>query len=214
MIRVGIADSGIEGHVTGAVDVSLTGSLEPPRTPRDRCGHGSKLAALIAAPHVELLDARIFDDELRTSALRVAAAIDWLIERRARVINLSIGLREDREVLRDACARAVATGVLVVAAAPARGAPVFPSSYPGVVRATGDARCKPGEVSWLEEARAEFGGCVHNADDTLRGASVGCANVTAALAALLANHPHFSNEDALAALRAVSVYRGAERRSR
>jgi hypothetical protein len=215
VIRVGIADSGIDGgarwRVVEAVDVSPSGAIEAPSVPRDLCGHGTAIAALIASPTIDLLDARIFDRALRTSAVRAAAAIDWLVEQRVGVINLSIGLREDRDVLRDACARAVASGVLVVASAPARGAPVFPASYPGIVRATGDARCKPGEISWLDGPTADFGGCVRADDDAIRGASVGCANVTAAIAAWLARNPHSVNEDALEALRRSAKYQGAER---
>jgi len=216
MIRVGIADSGIDGmaraNVVAAIDVSPAGTVELPREPRDRCGHGSMIGALIAAPTIELLDARIFDDALRSSAVRAASAIDWLVKERARVINLSIGLREDRDLLRDACARAVASGILVVAAAPARGAAVFPASYPGVVRATGDARCKPGEISVLDGAIADFGACVQSGDDSIRGASVGCANVTAAIARWLATNVLASHAEALAALRASAIYHGPERR--
>jgi hypothetical protein len=215
VIRVGIADSGIDGaargRVVAAVDVSPSGEIEVPSLPRDLCGHGSTIAALIASPTIELLDARIFDRALRTSAVRAAASIDWLVEQHARIINLSIGLREDRVVLREACARAVAGGVLVVASAPARGAPVFPASYPGIVRATGDARCKPGEISWLDGPTADFGGCVRAGDDATRGASVGCANVTAAIAAWLAKNPDAADEDAVEALRRSAKYHGPER---
>jgi hypothetical protein len=213
---VGIADSGIDGaaraRVAAAVDVSPSGTIESPSEPRDRCGHGSTIGSLIAAPSVELLDARIFDEVLRTSALRAASAVDWLVKEGARIVNLSIGLREDRDVLRDACARAVASGVLVVAATPARGVAVFPARYPGVVSATGDARCKSGEISWLAGTTADFGACVQSGADAIRGASVGCANVTAAITSWLAANPEADNDEALAALRAKAVYRGPERR--
>jgi hypothetical protein len=183
-----------------------SGTIEPPRSPRDHCGHGTRIAQLIAAaPGVELIDARIFDESLRSSAVRAAAAIDWLIVQRARLINLSFGLELDRDVLRAACARAVERGVLIV---------VFPSSYPGIVRATGDARCNPGEISWLAGPLADFGGCVRTVDDSFRGASVGCANVSAAIAAWLTANPHGTNDEALAALRERAEYRGPERRIR
>lgn len=216
MIRVGIADSGIAGaastHVRSRRDFSLPG--EPfPAEPRDPAGHGSRIAAIVAgAGGVELLDARIFDARLRTDARAAAAAIDWLLESGARLINLSFGLREDRAVLREACARAAAAGVLLVASSPARGQPVFPAAYPEVLRATGDARCARGEISWLGSAQADVGAHVRSLDGEVAGASMGCAHACAALAAWFCAHPQGSNAEAIAALRAGARYRGIERR--
>ena len=119
MIRVGIADSGVDGAAAAKViaraDFFAAGTMIGTNDlPRDHAGHGSALAAVIAeADGVALLDARIFDASLRASAAQAAAAIDWLVESGARLINLSFGLREDRGVLREACARAVSGGVLL-----------------------------------------------------------------------------------------------------
>ncbi|MFM7274424.1 MAG: S8 family serine peptidase, partial [Gammaproteobacteria bacterium] len=189
-------------------------SGEPfPAEPRDPAGHGSRIAAIVAEDGgVELLDARIFGAGLRTDAARAAAAIDWLVAEGARILNLSLGLREDREVLRDACARAVAAGALLVASSPARGGKVFPAAYPGVLRATGDARCAPGEISWLGSTQADAGGHVRSLDGEVAGASMGCARVTAALARWLGAHPGASNADAITALRVQARYIGPERR--
>jgi subtilisin family serine protease len=174
-------------------------------------GHGPALAKLLLAdPRVELIVARVFGDALVTSAAQLAAALDWCAEQGARVANVSAGLREDREVLRRAVAKALAGGVIVVAAAPARGAPVYPAAYPRVVRATGDARCAPGEWSWLGSAQADFGAHVRAGD--VRGASAGCARVCAHLAAQLADG--LAPAAALAALRERAHYRGVERRFR
>jgi hypothetical protein len=221
VIRVGIVDSGIDGparaRVAGAAEfppAATTRDAQPSGDgPRDLCGHGSRVGAIVAAtPRVVLFDARVFFDTLLTSAAQAAAAIDWLLECRVRLINLSFGLREDRAVLREACARAVDGGVLLVAASPARGAAVFPSAYPGVLRATGDARCAPGEISWLDTAQADFGAHPRSADGLLAGASAGCAGVSAALAALLASAPSQDNPALLAALRGQARYTGPERR--
>ena len=109
----------------------------------DRLGHGSCLLDVVAAhaPAVKFAIAQVFHDRMVTSAVLVAAALDWLAERKVRVINLSLGLRQDRGVLRAACERAVADGIVLCASTPARGEPVYPASYPGVMRMTGDARC-------------------------------------------------------------------------
>jgi hypothetical protein len=60
-------------------------------------------------------------------------------------------------VLAAAVARAIASGCIIVASMPARGAVVYPAAYPGVIRATGDARCAPGELSCL--GPGFFGAC-------------------------------------------------------
>ncbi len=219
MIRVGIADSGV--NATAGVNVVARADFLVAATPpslredrRDPAGHGSALAAVIAAAgEVELLDARIFDASLRTSAAQAAAAIDWLVCQGARILNLSFGLREDRAVLREACARAVDAGVLIVASAPARGDPVFPASYPGVLRTTGDARCAAGEISWLGTAQSDAGGAPRTPCDRVAGASAGCAHVCAALAQLMTLHPRAARDDVLDALKRNARYHGPERRS-
>jgi subtilisin family serine protease len=216
VIRVGIADSGIAG--AASAHVCAHGDFHPPgepfpAEPRDPAGHGSRIAAIVAeAGGVVLLDARIFGANLRTDAMCAAAAIDWLVAQGARIVNLSFGLREDRMVLREACLRATAAGVLLIASSPARGEPVFPAAYPDVLRATGDARCARGEISWLGSAQADVGAHVRSLDVEIAGASMGCAHVCAALAAWFRAHPEGSNAEAVAALRVGARYQGIERR--
>ncbi len=98
----------------------------------DPAAHGSVMAAIILAqaPEVRLLNAQVFYGTEPVAPAAVAAALDWLAQAGARVINLSFGLREDRPVLRAACEQAVAHGVLLVAAMPVRGEPVFPPAIP------------------------------------------------------------------------------------
>lgn len=161
---VAIVDSGIDlaqiGNsplVAGAVRFVVSGDarrpgmqLLPPLP--DPVGHGTDVARLIlaAAPGASLLSAQVFADRRPVSADAVAAGILWGVAQGAQLINLSLGLREDRWALRHACAAAQAAGVLLVASSPARGGPVFPAAYPGVLAVTGDARCAPGEWSLIE----------------------------------------------------------------
>lgn len=146
----------------------------------DQLGHGSALLEVIAgqAPAADFAIAQIFTERLTTTPAQVAAAIDWLVEQQVDLINLSLGLRNDREVLRNACERAVAAGVIVCASSPAKGDPVYPSAYPGVFRMTGDARCSgPEQLSCLKTQYADFGGYV-KARNGVIGASAGCAQLT------------------------------------
>lgn len=193
-VRVGLIDSGVSGAAAQAVVAARRFVLsaedvqeQPPLD--DTFGHGSTLAGLIlhAAPAVQLVSAQVFAQGVTTPAA-VAAGLRWTLAQGVQLVNLSLGLRHDRTVLRAACAEAQAQGVLLIAAAPARGGPVYPAAYPGVLRASGDARCQPGEFSWLATAQVDIGACPRGLDDSPTGGGASCAaaRVTGLLAAYLA----------------------------
>jgi subtilisin family serine protease len=161
---------------------------------------------------LEICAAQVFDQKLSCSPRQVAEAVHWLIDQEVRLINMSFGLREDRPVLRLACEAAVAAGICLVAASPARGDPVYPAAYPGVVRATGDARCQEGEIACLDTAQADFGGYPGNPQSVFVGASAGCAAVCVALAELAVDNPKLSAAELARRLTREAHYRGPERR--
>lgn len=161
---------------------------------------------------LEICAAQVFDKKLSCSPRQVAEAVHWLIDQEVRLINMSFGLREDRPVLRLACEAAVAAGICLVAASPARGDPVYPAAYPGVVRATGDARCQEGEIAWLDSAQADFAGYPGNPQSVFVGASAGCAAVCVALAELAVKHPPINAAELSRKLSRVAHYQGPERR--
>lgn len=149
----------------------------------DPIGHGTVVAGILASSPrpVRLLIAQVLNERGRSTAAALATAVDWAVERRAQLLHFSLGLARDRAVLSAAIGRAVATGVLVVAAAPARGVATYPASYPGVIRATGDARCGREQISYLGTATADFGACpMHRSKSgqATRGASVGAAHLS------------------------------------
>ncbi|WP_446731499.1 subtilisin-like serine protease QhpE, partial [Pseudomonas soli] len=118
--------------------------------------------------------------------------------------------RQDRPVLRLACAEAVAAGVLLCASSPARGEPVYPASYPGVIRVTGDARCAAGQWSWLDTPQADFGAAVGAAG--VAGASLACAAFTGRVAALLREEPGMTRQALLHWLEQHAAFVGPERK--
>lgn len=200
-VRIGIVDSGwSHPGTTPAPPVADSASFHldgkairiAAATP-DRLGHGSRIAAVIQAqaPAADLLIAQVFIDRLTTTAAQVAAAIDWLVAARATIINLSLGLREPRSVLGAACERAGRAGVILCAAAPARGAAVYPAAYPEVLAVTGDARCTRHEFAALGAAHADFGAHVRPLDGSLdgAGASMACAHFSGLLARRLIEGP-------------------------
>ncbi|MEX5344259.1 S8 family serine peptidase [Pseudomonas sp. I2] len=184
---------------------------EGPALP-DQLGHGSAVLGCLQtqAGDMPVLLAQVFGQQWSTSALQVAAALLWLVEQGASVINLSLGLHQDRPVLRQACDEALATGALLCASSPARGGPVYPASYPGVLRITGDARCAPGQWSWLGSAQADVGGYVGGRG--LAGASLACAAVSGQVAAWLRECPGLDRQQVVERLRAGACFIGPERR--
>lgn len=187
----------------------LCGDLEP-----DALGHGSAVIEAIArrAPGAQVCVAQVFDRRGVTSAWQLGAAIGWLVSTGVRVINLSLGLRHDREMLREACAFAVEQGVLLCAASPAQGQGVYPADYPQVLRVTGDARCASDQWSWLNSAQADFAACVQGSRPGQSGASLGCAALSGHIAGYLQEQPAASNAQIIQWLQTHAHYHGPERR--
>ncbi|MDE2356041.1 MAG: S8 family serine peptidase [Alphaproteobacteria bacterium] len=147
-------DGAIVGMIDGGVGASPVFShahIEQrgfaPGGPR-ATGHGTAVASLIvgeagafhgAAPGRTLLAADIYGgQEAAGSAQAVVAALDWLVSRRVKVINMSL-VGPPNALLARAVAAAEARGVLIVAAVgndgPAAPAP-YPASYSGVIAVT------------------------------------------------------------------------------
>jgi subtilisin family serine protease len=209
MILVGVVDTGIAPSLHRSIAAARAFGGAPAG---DAASHGTAVAGIVLyhAPHARLLSAQAFGPGGRAEAAAVAEALRWLIAERARLVNLSLGLPRDREVLRAAVADALAAGLILVASTPARGASVYPAAYPGVLRVTGDARCGPAEVSALGGVPADYGACARNLDGRPGGASLAAAHVTGLLAAGL----EAAETDATSVLSRAVRFRERERRVR
>ena len=226
-LAVGLLDSGIAppltDHVLAARRFRLASdgaTVESAPTDAPGASHGSALAEIILAkaPGAALFDAQVFASSRPGAPAVAAAGLDWLVGEGVRIVTMSFGLRHDRAVLRKACANALRAGVILLGAAPARGAPVWPAAYDGVIRVTGDARCAAGEVSALDSAQADIGAHPrpldnHGEDAGIGGASFAVAYAAGLLAARFAEEPDPTREAALAWLRTVACHHGTERRS-
>lgn len=221
-MRVGVIDSGGPAddppELRDSARAFAPDGAAIPSQP-DRLGHGTAVAAVIrrACPGAAVLHAQVFDDRPVTSALRVAAALRWFADMpatsRPALICLSLGLAADRGPLRMACARLVETGAVLVAAHPARGPACFPAAYPGVIAATGDARCGWDDISQLGPAL--FGAWCNSPEQGapgMGGASLGAARIAGHLAAIMTAHGPLEPGLAMSALAARARHHGAERK--
>lgn len=218
-VRVGVVDSGFnprQAHsiASSAAFVIENDALWQSDAHDDQLDHGTKVIDAIhhLAPQATIYSAQVFGERFTTTALQVAAAIHWLTEQKVALINLSLGLRTDREELRDAITDAVQAGILICASSPAKGDPVYPSAYPGVLRTTGDARCDKPQWSLLETQYADFGAHVRCLEGSISGASIGTAYMCGHIAQFMASHPDASRAELGRYLKANASFYGAERR--
>ena len=218
--RVALVDSGLNsaaGFNVTATRCFLEGGagVHKNSTIEDATGHGTALAEIIRASgkDIEWAVARVFDTRPRSTPASIAAAVRWALSERAQLIHLSLGLEQDRRVLADAIMAAISASVIVVASSPAQGSPTYPASYPGVIRATGDARCGSDTISALYTPQADYGACPQYqspAGRILRGASIGAAHVSR----FIIQHAALgvSGMDLRQQLQRLAAYQGPERR--
>lgn len=144
-IRVAVIDSGVhpdhphivanhlEPGVAIATDRTILTGVE---ATLDRLGHGTAVMAAIQekAPDALCLPVRVFHDALKTSAGVLVSAIEWCVDQRVDIINLSLGSTNagHQPLFAQAAERAVAAGVMLIAAREANGAPCWPGALPTV----------------------------------------------------------------------------------
>jgi subtilisin family serine protease len=142
-VRIAVIDSGVSvphphiGVVTGGVTIDENG--ESP-VYSDALGHGTAVMAAIMekAPEAEYFAVRVFQSVLRTRIEFLLRAIEWSIEQRVHLINLSLGTSnpEHAERFSPLIARAAKAGALLISAASA-----LPGSIPGVISVSEDRDC-------------------------------------------------------------------------
>ena len=82
-------------------------------------GHGTMVAGIVlrVAPQASVLPIRVLDSDGGATAFRMIDGLYHAIDRRADVINISMGSLGESQILREALEEAVAAGSLVVASA-------------------------------------------------------------------------------------------------
>lgn len=146
-INVAVLDSGIDFsediNVKESIDFVTEGNEY--NIFSDITGHGTSVAGIIASSgkteavegineNVNILSARILDENNNAPLSRVVEGIYWAIEKNAKIINISFGTLDDSEVLRKAIKDATDRGILVIAAAGNTGDKVqYPAAYEKVM---------------------------------------------------------------------------------
>lgn len=204
-IRIAVIDSGVHaehphiGGVAGGVAVGADGALSDDFV--DRIGHGTAVMAAVKdhASGAACYAVRIFDARLTASATTLIAAIDWAIDARVHLINLSLGSSNPSHEagLAAAVARASAAGVAIVAARDDEGVWWLPGRLPGVVQVQADWECPRDDVRvvHLDGQRvfraSGFARPIPGVDPrrNLHGVSFAVANLTGVLARAMSLQP-------------------------
>jgi len=203
-VLVGILDSGIEAHPqfddVYIVHIDLVGGgVDGPGA-----SHGTSVASIISgsegiAPNAELFVVRVLDDEGIGNSFHVAEGIVQAVDLGVQVINMSLGLYHNSQVVRDAVRYANDKGVLMVAAA---GNDTFarlpyPAAYPEVLSVTAIDAGERQALFPNQSERIDFAvpgvGILTAKDDSgtelFTGTSAAAPFVTGTIAALLSSDP-------------------------
>ncbi len=217
-----ILDSGLLGGV--GLDAAVVGeynALFPNAGMGDPQGHGTQMA-LVASGAIQprgaatdnegvpLLAVRAFDENGATSNFALMRAIQYAINKGARVVNLSWGTETDSQFVADAVAYAQSRGVVVVAAAgnEPTGRRMYPAAYPGVIAVSAlNADGTPWErsnygnfVTVAAPGSARFPIGHRGPPGNYAGTSIASAQVARELALYFARNPKATAQDAVRAL--------------
>ncbi|MBB5355308.1 subtilisin family serine protease [Anoxybacillus mongoliensis] len=150
-VKVAILDSGINREhedLKGKV-VEEFNAINPGQPLYDTYGHGTAIAGIIAAsdneigirgvsPNVEIYSVKVLDDKGRGKVRDLVRGIQWCIDNRVQVMNISFGMSSDNSELREAIETAINSGIIVVAAAGNNygGKTDYPANYKDVISVT------------------------------------------------------------------------------
>ena len=206
-IKVGIIDTGISRSHPD-LSANLKGCVSFVRRARnceDDNGHGSHVASIVsavndsdgvvgAAPAADLYAIKALDHSGSGWLSDIIAALDYAIEEKIQILNLSLGTTSDVAAFKDAIQRAASAGITLVAAAGNNGSSVnYPAAYPEViaVSATDENNnlasfsSRGSAIDLAAPGVSIYSSYKRNGYATLSGTSMAAPHVAAALALLL-----------------------------
>ena len=216
-VKVAIIDSGIESDhpvLTGAVkdgigidyDPSAPDQLRyvPEPIPQDGFGHGTACAGIIhtLAPEAELYSVRVLGGDGRGRSLQFAAGINWAIENKMQVINMSLSSSSDEyfALFHQLADDAYFNGVVLVSAVNNVPAPSYPSLYSSVVSVAAHENQDPFTFYYNPKPPVEFGApgidvrvaWTNKGYITTTGNSFAAPHIAGIVALIRAKHPNLT----------------------
>jgi len=148
-IRIGIIDSGINPHkdlkVSGGINI-----LDNSEDYFDGYGHGTKVAGIIGAldnsygllgvaPDADLYSIKVLKNDGKGLISDVVTGIEWAIENKMNIVNLSLQTNVETDILREAVKKANENNILLVASSGNMGGTkkddtvTYPAAYDEVI---------------------------------------------------------------------------------
>lgn len=162
-VRVAVIDTGIAADHPAIRDNYKGGIniLSPHFSPTDYNGHGTHVAGIIAgrmaetgivgvAPRTHLYAVKAFNRKGSANLSDLLSAINWCIENKMQIINMSFGMDKLSESLKQAIQIAHRKGIIMVAATGNQGLTAkidFPARYPETIAVTSVS--KDGNLSFF-----------------------------------------------------------------
>ena len=214
-VRVAIVDSGIElshpdiGEISGGVGISIHEDGHPVYSTdfADSFGHGTACAGIIRkkAYESDIYSVRILDASMIADGRALVAAIQWCIDSKMDVVNLSLGTTDVtfKACLQEVCRKAADAGVILVGAQNNAGTESFPAVFPEVIGVAGGPIRDSGEFYFRRENLIECVArgdeqrvcCLNGSHTVARGNSFAASHISAIVACLLKQHPNCSIQD-------------------
>ncbi|MGI9861713.1 S8 family peptidase [Moorella naiadis] len=148
-VKVAVLDTGLDaGHPDLATNVRGRKNIKFPGWPAgDGSGHGTHVAGTIAAlnndfgvvgvaPQAEIYGVKIFNRMGNGYISDIVAGLDWALQNKMQVVNMSFGTTRPSKALEEAVGKCVQAGMVLVAAAGNEGqdnSVMYPARYPGVI---------------------------------------------------------------------------------
>ena len=217
-ILVAVLDTGVDAtHPDLASSISALGwdFVDEDANPDDEpggiaAGHGTHVAGIVhtIAPSATILPVRVLGPNGQGSTVGVARGVRWAIQRGADVINLSLGLDVDSDVMKEAIDDAHDAGILVVSAAGNAGAynnEHFPARLSRVasVASTDSLDLKSGFSNWSSHVSMSAPGdgilstYLDHGYATWSGTSFSTPMISGAAALWLQAHPAASPDETI-----------------
>ena len=225
-VKIAVLDTGIDynhpdlkDNIKGGVSVVGPRTSTNPKDWKDKNGHGTHVAGIIAAenndigvvgvaPKAWLFAVKVLNNAGRGSYADVIDGIQWAIENGMQVISMSLGGSSYSQALEDACNAAYDAGLILIAAAgnsgdgdPETDEVLYPAAYDSVIAvgATDQTDQAPyWSSSGLQLELAAPGVDIESTwldgtYETLSGTSMACPHVTGTVALVWAKNSTLTN---------------------
>jgi len=199
-VKVGILDSGIKPHPQFDDAYIVHSDLVGRGVAGPGAAHGTAVASIVAgsegiAPAAELFVVRVLDDQGLGNSFHVAEGIVQAVDLGVKVLNLSLGVYQESQLLREAVRYAHAHNVIMVAAAGNDGYTQmpYPAAYPEVLAVTavgglGNQALFPNQSAQIDFAAPGVGVIAAQGDEgtgLFSGTSAAAPFVSGTLASIL-----------------------------